>query len=171
MLENKKIAIFIEDMFNVFEFWYPYYRLKEAGAEVVVVGSGRAEIFTGKPATECRADVSAADVSADDYDGLVIPGGYAPDLMRRHTSMVDLVKNMHQQNKLVAAICHAGWMLASADILQGKNVTSFFAIKDDLVHAGANWVDQEVVVDGNLVTSRTPDDLPAFMKAIIEILT
>jgi protease I len=170
MLENKKIAIMIEDMFNVFEFWYPYYRLKEAGAEVVVVGSGRTDVFTGKPATEFRADVSAADVSADDFDGLVIPGGYAPDMMRRHTSMVDLVINMHQQNKLVAAICHAGWMLASADILQGKNVTSFFAIKDDLVHAGANWVDQEVVVDGNLVTSRTPDDLPAFMKAIIEIL-
>jgi len=167
MLENKKIAILIEDMFNVFEFWYPYYRLKEAGAEVVVVGSGRTDVFTGKPATECRADVSAADVSADDFDGLVIPGGYAPDMMRRHASMVDLVSNMHRKNKLVAAICHAGWMLASADILQGKNVTSFFAIKDDLVHAGANWVDQEVVVDGNLVTSRTPDDLPAFMKAII----
>jgi len=171
MLENKKIAILIEDMFNVFEFWYPYYRLKEAGAEVVVVGSGRTDVFTGKPATECRADVSAADVSAADFDGLVIPGGYAPDMMRRHVSMVDLVKDMHQNNKLVAAICHAGWMLASADILQGRTVTSFFAIKDDLVHAGANWVDQEVVVDGNLVTSRTPDDLPAFMKAIIEILT
>ncbi len=170
MLENKKIAILIEDMFNVFEFWYPYYRLKEADADVVVVGSGRTDVFTGKPATECRADVSAADVSAADFDGLVIPGGYAPDMMRRHTSMVDLVKDMHQNNKLVAAICHAGWMLASADILQGKTVTSFFAIKDDLVHAGANWVDQEVVVDGNLVTSRTPDDLPAFMKAVIEAL-
>ncbi len=170
MLENKKIAILIEDMFNVFEFWYPYYRLKEAGAEVVVVGSGRTEVFTGKPATECRADVNAADVSAKDFDGLVIPGGYAPDMMRRHASMVDLVKDMHQNNKLVAAICHAGWMLASADILQGKTITSFYAIKDDLVHAGANWVDQEVVVDGNLVTSRTPDDLPAFMKAVIEVL-
>ena len=170
MLENKKIAILIEDMFNVFEFWYPYYRLKEAGAEVMVVGSGRTDVFTGKPATECRADVSAADVGADDFDGLIIPGGYAPDMMRRHASMVDLVKNMHRNNKLVAAICHAGWMLASADILQGKTVTSFYAIKDDLVHAGADWVDQEVVVDGNLVTSRTPDDLPAFMKAVIEVL-
>ena len=170
MLENKKVAILIEDMFNVFEFWYPYYRLKEAGAEVVVVGSGRTDVFTGKPATECRADASATDVSAADFDGLVIPGGYAPDMMRRHADMVGLVKDMHQDNKLVAAICHAGWMLASADILQGKTVTSFYAIKDDLVHAGANWVDQEVVIDGNLVTSRTPDDLPAFMQAIIEIL-
>ena len=168
MLENKKIAILIEDMFNVFEFWYPYYRLKEAGAEVKVVGSGRTEVFTGKPATECRADMSAADVSAGDFDGLIIPGGYAPDMMRRHASMVELVKSMHQNNKLVAAICHAGWMLASADILRGKTVTSFYAIKDDLVHAGANWLDKEVVVDGNLVTSRTPDDLPAFMKAVIQ---
>ena len=170
MIENKKIAIFIEEMFNVFEFWYPYYRLKEEGAEVMVVGSGRLDVFTGKPATECRADVGAADVTAADIDGLVIPGGYAPDMMRRFPAMVDLVKAMHQENKLVAAICHAGWMLASADILQGKRVTSFYAIRDDLVHAGADWVDQDVVVDGNLITSRTPDDLPAFMKAIIYFL-
>jgi len=167
MLQNKKIAILIEDMFNVFEFWYPYYRLKEEEAEIMVVGSGRSDTFTGKPGTECKADVHADEVTADDFHGVVIPGGYAPDMMRRHPAMVNLVKNMHQQNKLVAAICHAGWMLASADILKGKKVTSFFAIKDDLVHAGADWVDQEVVVDGNLITSRTPDDLPAFMKAII----
>jgi len=170
MLENKKIAILIEDMFNVFEFWYPYYRLKEEGAEVVVVGSGRTEVFSGKPGTECKADVSATDVNAGDFDGLVIPGGYAPDMMRRHPAMVNLVKDMYQENKLVAAICHAGWMLASADILQGRKVTSFFAIKDDLIHAGADWVDQDVVVDGNLITSRTPDDLPVFMKAIITYL-
>ena len=170
MLIDIKIAILIEDMFNVFEFWYPYYRLKEEGAEVVVVGSGRTEVFSGKPGTECKADVSATDVNAGDFDGLVIPGGYAPDMMRRHPAMVSLVKDMYQENKLVAAICHAGWMLASADILQGRKVTSFFAIKDDLIHAGADWVDQDVVVDGNLITSRTPDDLPVFMKAIITYL-
>lgn len=170
MLENIKIAILIEDMFNVFEFWYPYYRLKEEGAEVMVVGSGRTDVFTGKPATECKADVPATEVTAEDFDGVVIPGGYAPDMMRRYPAMVNLVKEMNQKNKLVAAICHAGWMLASADILGNRKVTSFFAIKDDLVHAGANWVDQGVVVDGNLITSRTPDDLPVFMKAIIEYL-
>jgi protease I len=170
MLENKKIAILIEDMFNVFEFWYPYYRLKEEGAEVMVVGSGRTDVFTGKPGTECKADVPATEVTAEDFDGVVIPGGYAPDMMRRYPAMVNLVKEMDQKNKLVAAICHAGWMLASADILGNRKVTSFFAIKDDLVHAGANWVDQGVVVDGNLITSRTPDDLPVFMKAIIEYL-
>ena len=170
MLENIKIAILIEDMFNVFEFWYPYYRLKEEGAEVMVVGSGRTDVFTGKPGTECKADVPATEVTAKDFDGVVIPGGYAPDMMRRYPAMVNLVKEMNQKNKLVAAICHAGWMLASADILGNRKVTSFFAIKDDLVHAGANWVDQGVVVDGNLITSRTPDDLPVFMKAIIEYL-
>jgi protease I len=170
MLEGKKIAILIEDMFNVFEFWYPYYRLKEAGVEVVVVGSGRTEVFTGKPGTECKADVSADQVTSADFDGVVIPGGYAPDMMRRAPAMVELVKNLYDEGKMVAAICHAGWMLASAGILENKKVTSFFAIKDDLIHAGADWQDQEVVVDGNLITSRTPDDLPAFMTAIIEAL-
>ena len=171
MLKDKKIIILIEDMFNVFEFWYPYYRLKEAGAEVTVVGSGRSRVFTGKPATEYRADLDADNVVAKDYDGVVIPGGYAPDMMRRFPAMVKLVKDLHDDKKLVAAICHAGWMLASADIIAGRKLTSFFAIKDDLIHAGAEWVDQEVVVDGNLITSRKPDDLPAFMKAIIGFLS
>ena len=171
MLKGKNVIILIEDMFNVFEFWYPYYRLKEAGAQVTVVGSGRAEVFTGKPATEAKADLRADDVSADDYDGVVIPGGYAPDMMRRFPAMVNLVKAMDDGGKLVAAICHAGWMLASADIISGRKLTSFFAIRDDLVHAGAEWVDQAVVVDGNLITSRTPDDLPAFMQAILQFLS
>jgi protease I len=170
MLKGKKIIILIEDMFNVFEFWYPYYRLKEAGAEVTVVGSGRLAVFTGKPATEYRADLSADQVSAKDYDGVVIPGGYAPDMMRRFPAMVKLVKDLDADAKLVAAICHAGWMLASAEIISGRKLTSFFAIRDDLIHAGAEWIDRDVVVDGNLITSRTPDDLPAFMKAILQFL-
>ena len=169
-LQGKKVAILVENIFNVFEFWYPYYRLKEAGAEVVVVGSGSAEVYTGKPATEVKADVSADQVSASDFDGMVIPGGYAPDIMRRYPKMVQLVKEMFEAGKVVAAVCHAGWMLASADILKGKTATSYFSIKDDMVHAGANWVDEEVVVDGNLITSRKPDDLPAFMRAILAAL-
>jgi len=139
-------------------------------AKVVVMGSGRAETFTGKPGTEVKVDVNADQVSASDYDGIVIPGGYAPDLMRRVPKMVQLVRDFYNDGKVVAAICHAGWMLASAKILEGKTVTSFFAIKDDLVHAGARWVDQDVVVDGNLITSRTPDDLPVFMPAVIKAL-
>lgn len=166
-LKGKRVAIPVESMFNTFEFWYPYYRLKEAGAQVIVVGSGSATTYTGKPGTDVKVDVSIDQVSATDFDGIVIPGGYAPDIMRRYPKMVQLVKDLYDAGKLVAAICHAGWMLASAKILQGKTVTSFFAIKDDLVHAGARWVDEDVVVDGNLVTSRTPDDLPAFMRAVI----
>ena len=169
-LQGKKVLIPIEDMYNDLEFWYPYYRLKEAGAEVVVVGSGRKATFDGKAGTDKAVDVNADDIRASDYDGVVIPGGYAPDLMRRHPAMVRLVRDLYQDGKLVASICHAGWMLASAKILEGRTVTSFFAIKDDLIHAGANWVDEEVVVDGNLITSRQPDDLPAFMRAVITAL-
>ena len=169
-LEGKKVIILVEDMFNVFEFWYPYYRLKEAGATVTVVGSGRTDEFTGKPATQIRPDISADAVSPGDYEGVIIPGGYAPDMMRRFPAMIRIVKELFDAGKVVAAICHAGWMLASANVLNGKKATSFFAIKDDMVNAGAEWVDAEVVVDGNLVTSRTPDDLPAFMKAIIAAL-
>ncbi len=169
-LKGKKIIVLVEEMFNVFEFWYPYYRLKEAGAEVVVVGSGSADEYTGKPGTKVKADVSADQISVAEFDGIIIPGGYAPDLMRRYPSMVQLVKDLFQAQKVVGAICHAGWMLASAKIIKDRTITSFFAIKDDLIHAGANWVDQEVVVDGNLITSRKPDDLPAFMRAIIQAL-
>ena len=169
-LEDKKVVIPVESLFNTFEFWYPFYRLKEAGARVVVVGSGSSETYTGKPGTEVKVDASIDQISAADFDGVVIPGGYAPDIMRRYPQMVQLIKDLFESDKLVAAICHAGWMLASAKILAGKTVTSFFAIKDDLVHAGAEWVDQEVVIDGNLITSRTPDDLPAFMRAVIAAL-
>ena len=171
VLSGKKVAILVEDMFNVFEFWYPYYRVQEAGAEAIVVGSGRKESFTGKPATDVTADVSADDANASDFDGLIIPGGYAPDMMRRAPAMVNLVREMTASGKPVASICHAGWMLCSADVLEGKRVTSFFAIKDDMVHAGADWVDEPVVVDGNLITSRTPDDLPDFMRAFINAVS
>ena len=116
-------------------------------------------------------DTSADRVSAADFDGIVIPGGYAPDRMRRFPAMVQLVRDVHLDGKVVAAICHAGWMLASAGILRGKTVTSYFAIKDDVTNAGATWVDRDVVVDGNLITSRQPADLPAFLKAIIGALT
>ena len=112
-----------------------------------------------------RGKTDAADLTLT-----VIPGGYAPDMMRRHEAMVNLVREMDRQGKVVAAICHAGWMLASAKILQGRTVTSFFAIKDDLIHAGATWIDREVVEDGRLITSRTPDDLPVFMRTVVRAM-
>ncbi len=169
-VKGKKVIVLVEHMYNDLEFWYPYYRLKEAGADVVIVGSGSAEEYSGKAGIPCRPGTTADQVSAADFDGIIIPGGYAPDHMRRHPPMVKLVRDLFDTGKVVAAICHAGWMLASAEIVKGRTVTSFFAIKDDLVHAGANWVDQEVVVDGKLITSRKPDDLPAFMQAVIAAL-
>jgi protease I len=169
-LNGKHVLILVETFYNEFEFWYPYYRLQEAGAQVTVVGSGSADVYESKAGLPVRVDTTAAQVAVSDYDGVIIPGGYAPDHMRRHRTMVDLVKGFADAGKLVASICHAGWMLVSADIIRGRRVTSYFSIKDDMVNAGGDWVDDEVVVDGNLVTSRTPDDLPAFMRAIIGLL-
>jgi len=169
-LEGKKMMVLVEELFNDQEFWYPFYRLKEAGAQVVVVGSGSAGAYAGKSGTRARPDVAADDVSASEFDGIIIPGGYAPDHMRRYPAMVKLVRDLFEAQKVVAAICHAGWMLASAGILKGRTVTSVSAIRDDLIHAGADWVDEEVVIDGKLITSRKPDDLPAFMRAVIKEL-
>jgi protease I len=121
-LKGKKVIILVEQMFNDLEFWYPYYRLKEAGARVVVVGSGSAEEYTGKSGTQTKVGASADQISASEFDGIIIPGGYAPDHMRRYPKMVELVKNLFEAGKVVAAICHAGWMLASADILEGRKV-------------------------------------------------
>jgi protease I len=169
-LTGKKVIILVETLYNELEFWYPYYRLKEEGAGVCVVGPQAGGEYRGKDGIVARADKGMHDVKAADFDGIIIPGGYAPDHMRRHPAMVGLVKDMHAAGRVVAAICHAGWMLASADIVRGKTITGFFSIKDDLVHAGATFVDREVVTADNIVTSRKPDDLPAFMKMILQKL-
>jgi len=167
-LKGKKAMVMMEQMYNDYEFVYPYYRLLEAGAKVDVVAPEAKKTYPGKGGTTATSTLAAKDADPKNYAGLVIPGGFAPDFMRRHEAMVNLVREMFNQDKVVASICHGGWMLASAKILKGKNVTSFFAIKDDLIHAGANWVDEEVVVDGRLITSRTPDDLPAFMRTVLD---
>jgi protease I len=169
-LKGKRVAILADNMYQEMELWVPYYRLKEEGAEVKVVGSGGAKSYASKAGYPVNVDVQADQVSAVEFDAVVIPGGYAPDMMRRNESMVKLVREAAQQGKVVAAICHAGWMLASAGVLKGKKATSFFAIKDDVANAGATWVDQEVVVDGNLITSRKPDDIPAFCREIVAAL-
>ncbi len=169
-LKGKRIAIMVEDLYNEFEFWYPYYRMKEAGAEVTVVGTGAKE-YHSKIGLPAPGGVSAASVKAEQFDAVIIPGGYAPDRMRRNAAMLSLVRDCFHQGKIVAAICHAGWMLVSAGILKGKKATCFISVKDDLVNAGAIYLDQEVVRDGNLITSRTPDDLPAFCREIIAALS
>ena len=169
-LQGKRVAILAENLYQEMELWVPYYRLKEEGAEVKLVGAGDANTYTSKHGYPVTVDIRADQVSAVEFDAVVIPGGYAPDLMRRSPAMVSLVREAFHQGKVVAAICHAGWMLCSADVLKGKRATSFASIKDDMVHAGALWLDQDVVVDGNLITSRKPDDLPAFCRAILSAL-
>jgi protease I len=166
-LKGKKAAILAEDLYNEFELWVPYYRLIEEGVQVVVVGSGTASVYHGKYGIPVHADKNASDVTADDLDAIVIPGGYAPDKMRIHASMVELVRRMAAQGKVVASICHGGWMLCSADIIRGRRVTSYVAIKDDMINAGGVWEDSELVQDGTLITSRKPEDLPAFCRALV----
>jgi protease I len=169
-LKGKRVAVLAENQYQELELWVPYYRLKEEGAEVTLVGTGSSRTYTSKHGYPVDVDKEAKEIDVAQYDGVVIPGGYAPDMMRRYPEMVKIVREAHEKGKVVAAICHAGWMLASAGILKGKKVTGFFAIKDDLVHAGANYVDAEVVRDGNLITSRKPDDLPAFCRELVEAL-
>ena len=169
-LSGTRVAILAETLYEDLELWYPYYRLREAGADVFVVGSGSAETYQSKRGYPVTVDAEADTVTASQFDAVIIPGGYSPDHMRRHPGMVKLVREAYEQGKIVAAICHAGWMLASANILKGRTATSFRSIKDDMVNAGANWVDREVVRDGTLVTSRSPADLPAFMRTIVAAL-
>ncbi len=168
-ISDKRIAILAEDGYQELELHYPRLRLIEAGARVSVLGAGEQSYHSGK-GYAVSTDANAADVNAEDFDAVVIPGGMAPDKMRRHKAMVDLVRALHEAGKPVAWICHAGWVPVSADIVRGRRVTSFPSIRDDMVNAGADWVDEEVVVDGNLISSRVPDDLPAFCKAILAAL-
>src|SRR5436190_16365867 len=170
-LAGKRIAILAENLYQEMELLVPYYRFREEGAEVKVIGAGGAKSYTSKHGYPVTVDVQADQVKAVEFDAVVVPGGYAPDMMRRHPALVALVREAAQQGKVVAAICHAGWMLVSAGVLKGRKATSFFSIKDDLVAAGADWVDAEVVVDRNLITSRRPDDLPAFCRAIVAALS
>ena len=169
-LEGKRVAILVEDQYQMHEFWYPYYRFQEAGAEVKVIGTGRKETFTSHD-YDVKADLAASDARVDDFDAVVIPGGYAPDMMRRSKDMVAFVRNMDAAGKPVAAICHAGWMLVSAKVVKGRRATCFYSIRDDLEAAGAQWADEPVVVDGNLITSRVPGDLPQFCQAVIKALS
>ncbi|MFC1658293.1 type 1 glutamine amidotransferase domain-containing protein [Candidatus Omnitrophota bacterium] len=166
----KKIAVLVEDNYQVLEVWYPYLRLREAGFQAILVGTGSKNKYASKEGYPAEAEASIKQAKVSEFDGVVIPGGYAPDILRRYPEVNSFVKNMHEQGKLVAGICHAGWVLVSAGILKGKRATSFSAIKDDLINAGAQFIDKEVVVDGNLITSRNPYDLPYFCAEIIRFL-
>jgi len=165
----KKIAVLVEDQYQVLEVWYPYLRLREEGIETVMVGTGKKEYKSkeGYPATE-ELDINKADPAA--FDGVIIPGGYAPDILRRYKKVSDFIKDLDGRGKLVAAICHAGWVLVTAGVLKNRKATCFSAIKDDIINAGAQYMDKDVVVDRNLITSRNPYDLPAFCGEIIKFL-
>jgi protease I len=168
-LKGKRVAILVEKFYEDQELWYPYFRLKEAGAKVDLIGP-KIETYDSKHGYPAKAELEISKAKAADYDGVVIPGGYSPDHMRRTPAMVKFVTDVHKKGGFAAAICHGGWMLASADIIDGVTVTGFFSIKDDLVNAGAKYKDAEVVVDQNVITSRTPADLPAFMREILNVL-
>lgn len=168
-LEGKRVAILVENLYEDLELWYPYYRLLEAGAAVRIIGP-EAKVYESKHGYPARAELSASEVSAEDFDAVVVPGGYAPDLLRRHPAVLALVRDIYAKGGVVAAICHAAWVLISAGIMEGKRATSVGAIRDDLMNAGATYLDQEVVVDGDLITSRSPRDLPAFLPAIVAAL-
>ncbi len=170
MPKQKKIAILIEEIYQVLEVWYPFLRLKEEGIEPILVGSGTKDTYGSKEGYPAKVNVSIDQIKSLDVDGVIIPGGFAPDFMRRNPKMAEFIRKVHDEDKVVAAICHGGWMLVSAGILKERKATSFFAIKDDLIAAGAHWVDEEVVVDKNLITSRKPEDLPAFVVEIIKKL-
>jgi protease I len=170
-LENKTVAIFIADHFEDVELVYPYYRMKEAGAKVYLLGQEEAETYTGKHGISEKSDMSVKNADPSDFDFLIIPGGYSPDRMRMEPKFIEFTRRMNDQGKIIAAICHAPWILASAGVIREKKVTSWPSLKDDLVNAGAEYVDQEVVVDGNIITSRMPADLPAFCRTIIQYVS
>jgi len=154
-LARKKIAILVDAMYQEMEAWYPYFRLREAGAECKFVGAEANKTYHSKLGYPATSDLSYDAVSADDFDGVVIPGGYAPDYIRRHSKALQFVRDMDAQGKLVASICHGGWVLCSADILKGRRATCFFAIKDDVIHAGADYEDAEVIVANRKISRRS----------------
>ena len=168
-LQGKRAAMPVGPMFEDTEATYPLFRLREAGAEVTIVGLAAGEDVTGKQGQTLRTELASADASPDDFDLLVLPGGYGPDKLRTDAGIKRLVQEMDRLHKPIGFICHAGWIPASAGILAGRKVTSWPSIADDMINAGARWEDAEVVVDNNLVSSRKPDDLPAFMRSLIAV--
>jgi protease I len=167
---TRKILMFVGDDYEDLELWYPRFRMIEAGYQVVVAGPLAGETYRGKHGYPCRSDAAIRDVTASDFDGLIVPGGFMPDKLRRDAKVLELVRQFHAAGKLVAAICHGGWIPISAGVYRGVRVTGSLGIKDDLVNAGALWEDKPVVVDRHFVSSRKPDDFPDFCRAMLAFL-
>lgn len=170
VLARAHVAVLVDDMYEDLELWYPVMRLRAAGAEVSLIGDREGKVYSGRCGYPALSDIAIEDARSEEFDALIIPGGYAPDRMRRHPKMVELVRDINARHGVIAAICHAGWMLVEADILAGRKATCFFSIRRDLENGGATFVDEPVVEDGNLITSRTPDDLPLFGEAIVRAI-
>lgn len=169
-LQNHKVISLVDHAFDDLELWYPILRLREEGAQVDVVGPEAKQTYIGKDGVSVTSDYAFGDINPEEYDALIVPGGWAPDKIRRYPEVHELVRHMHDNNKTLGQICHAGWVLISADVLQGKTVTSTPGIKDDMTNAGATWVDKPVVVDGQLVSSRRPPDLPKYLPELINTM-
>ena len=165
----KKILTLVDESFEDLELWYPVYRLREEGCTVDLAAK-QTGLYHGKYGVPCQVDMTFDEVDPDDYDGLLVPGGWAPDKLRRYPEVLNIVRVINDAGKPIGEICHAGWVLISADILRGKKVTSTPGIKDDMRNAGGIWVDEETVVDGNIVSGRRPPDLPAYAKAFIKVV-
>ena len=170
-INGKTVVVLAEHHYQDLELHYPRLRLLEEGAKVIVAGTGGSDAYTGKYGYPVKVDTDVSALTAAQVDGLVIPGGWAPDRLRLSPHVLKLVRDIMEQGKPLACICHGGWVLASAGVLKGRKTTGYVAIRDDLVNAGAEYVDRDVVVDGNLITSRTPEDLPVFMQAFIRALS
>ena len=167
-LKGKKIAVLVDTLYQEMEVWYPVFRFQEAGAEVVLVAAESGKTYSSKLGYPAKSDRSYDEVAVREFDGVIIPGGYAPDHIRRYAKANQFVRDMNARGKLVASICHGPWVLCSAGVLKGRRATCFYAIKDDVINAGGKYVDAEVIRDGNLITSRKPDDLPAFLQSVIQ---
>lgn len=170
-LTGMRILIFVGDIYEDLELWYPKLRLIEAGADVVVAGPEVNQVYQGKNGYPCRSDAAISDIQVDRFTGLVVPGGFMPDKLRRDARVLEIVQEFHAANQLIAAICHGGWIPISAGVYRDVRVTGSPGIKDDLINAGANWVDEPVVIDRHFVSSRKPDDLPEFCRGILQVLT
>ena len=169
-LPDRRVLVLAADLFEDMELLYPVYRLREEGVGVTVAGLDRSPVTGKKGHGPVPVDASVDDVAAADYDALVVPGGFAPDKLRRSPAVLELVRAFDTAGKPIAFICHAGWVPISAQILKGRRATSVGAIRDDMVNAGVEWVDEETVVDGNLISARTPDDLGPWMRALLAAL-
>lgn len=169
-LKNARLVNLVHDIYEDLELWYPVIRLRETGANIKLAGVSAGHTHKGKNGVPATADISFDDLNTGDFDAVLIPGGYAPDKLRRNKKVTDFVKKMNEAGKPVGMICHAGWVPISAGIVNRRKVTSVGAIKDDLINAGAEWTDEPVVTDGNLISSRTPHDLHLYMQAFIEVM-